>query len=228
MMLRRIRRFGWRRNPQVGEKGNTQMSLKRVYLIAAASAATLLLLTPLFGVGPSFKPDATVKGSSLTGWHVLGQASWKAQAGEITGTLKPGGQGGWLVLDHSYQDAGFFASFRCAEGCKTGVLLRAEETPQGMKGIFVSLAAGDVGPYGITLDAEGKELTRERLRAFGGMTRIATPPDPNAPGRGAGGGGRGRGAAAAGPTLPFTRPSTEFRTDDWNQVEISIDANMVH
>jgi hypothetical protein len=158
------------------------MSSKHAYLVAAMSAASLLLLAPLFGVGPSFKPDATVKGSSLTGWHVLGQAAWKAQDGEISVTVKPGGHGGWLVLDRSYQDAGFYASFRCAEGCKTGVLLRAEKTPQGMKGIFVSLTAGDVAPYRITLDAEGKELTREKLRAFGGMTRIATPPDPNAPG----------------------------------------------
>jgi len=204
------------------------MSLKHIYLVAAASAASLVFLAPLFGVGPTFKPDATVKGSTLTGWHVLGQAAWKAQAGEITGTVKPGGEGGWLVLDHSYQDAGFYASFRCAEGCKSGVLLRAEKTPQGMKEIFVSLTAGDVAPYRITLDAQGKELLREKLRAFAGMTRIATPPDPNAAGRGGGGAGRGRGAAAPGPTLPFTRPSTEFRTDDWNQVEISIDANMVH
>jgi Domain of Unknown Function (DUF1080)/FG-GAP-like repeat len=205
------------------------MSLKHVYWIAAGSAVSLLLLAPLFGVAPSFKPDATVKGSTLTGWHTLGQAVWKMQNGEITGAVKPGGQSGWLLLDRSYQDTGFYASFRCPEGCKTGVLLRAEKTPEGMKGIFVSLSSGDVGPYRITLDAEGKELTREKLRAFSGMTRIAPPVDPNAPGRGGrgGGGGRGRGTAAEVPVLPFTRPSTDFRTDNWNQVEILLDANII-
>src|SRR5258708_392698 len=137
------------------------MSLKHVYV-------TVLLLTPLLGVSPSFKPDATVKGSSLMGWRSLGQADWKMQDGEITGTVKPGAPGGWLVLDHSYQDVALNAFFRCAEGCKTGVLLRAEKTPQGMKGIFVSLTAGDVAPYRITLDAEGRELTREKLRFGGG------------------------------------------------------------
>ena len=203
------------------------MSLKRVHTIAAGLPVSMLLLSaPLFGVGPSFKPDAIVKGSSLTGWHVLGQAAWKVQDGEITGTVKPGGQGGWLVLDHSYQDAAFNAFFRCSEGCKTGVLFRAEKTPQGMKGIFVSLSAGDVAPYRITLDAEGKELSRERLRFGGGQMRIAPPLDPNAPGRGGRGGGRGRGASA-GPALPITRPVTDLRTDDWNQVEILIDANIV-
>jgi Domain of Unknown Function (DUF1080)/FG-GAP-like repeat len=206
------------------------MSLKTAHFVAATAAGTLLYLAPIFGVGPSFKPDATVKGSSLTGWHTLGQAAWKLQDGEITGTVKPGGQGGWLVLDHAYQDAAFYSSFRCGTGCKTGVLLRAEKTPQGMKGIFVSLNADEVAPYRITLDAEGRELTRDRLRAGGnGMSRIAPPFDPNAPGRGGrGGAGRGRGAAAAGPTLPITRPVTDYRADDWNQVEILLDADMVH
>jgi hypothetical protein len=202
------------------------MSEKHIYAIAAAATAATLFLAPLFGVGPSFKPDATVEGSSLNGWHVLGQAEWKMQNGEITGTAKPGGRGGWLLLDHSYQDVAFNASFRCTEACKTGVLLRAEKTPQGMKGIFVSLTAGDVAPYRVTLDAEGQELTRERLRFGGGQMRVAPPLDPNAPGRGGRGGGRGRGASE-GPVLPVTRPVTDFRTDDWNQVEILLDANIV-
>ena len=59
--------------------------------------------------------------------------------------------GGWLVLDKSYQDVGFFASFRCASGCKAGVLLRGEKTAQGMKGIYMSLAEGDVAAYRVTL-----------------------------------------------------------------------------
>ena len=36
----------------------------------------------VFGVGPSFTPDTTMKGSSLAGWYVLGQADWKAQNGK--------------------------------------------------------------------------------------------------------------------------------------------------
>lgn len=204
------------------------MFLKRVLSIPALATAGLLILTPLFGVGPSFKPDVTVKGSVLSGWRPLGQAAWKAQDGEITGTAKPGTQGGWLVLDRSYQDTAFYSSFRCSEGCKTGVLFRAEKTAQGMKGIFVALNTDDVAPYRVTLDAEGRELTRERLPYAGGMSRIASPPDPNAPARGGRAGGRGRGAATRGPELPISRPVTDYRPNDWNQVEISIDANMIH
>jgi hypothetical protein len=183
-------------------------------------------MAPLFGVGPSFKPDVTVKGSALAGWHTLGQASWKAQDGEITGAPKSA-QGGWLVLDKSYQDAAFYSSFRCGEGCKTGLLMRAEKTPQGMKGVFVSLNTEEQALYKITLDAEGREISRTPLPYAGGMTRIAPPPDPNAPARGARG-GRGRGGATGGPTLPITRPDTSYRANDWNQIEVSIDANMIH
>src|SRR5262245_52922452 len=113
--------------------------------------------------GPSFRPDVSVKGSALTGWHTLGAASWRADNGEIVGTPNTGG--GWLVLDRSLQDVAFYASFLCASGCETGVLLRAEKTPQGMKGVYVSLSGTGVANYSVTLDAHGKILSREALRA---------------------------------------------------------------
>ena len=193
--------------------------MKRTYALTAI--AGLLWLAPVFGVGPSFRPDATVK--SLEGWRALGQADWKAQNGEIVGTPKPGGTGGWLVLDRSYQDVGLYASFRCTGGCKTGVLLRAEKTPQGMKGVYVALTGEDMAAYRVTLDAEGKELQREPLRRGGGQMRIAPPADPNAPARGAG----GRGGAAPAVTLPIPRPTGALLQDDWNSVELLLDANIV-
>ncbi len=194
------------------------------YRLALTAAAGLFWLAQVFAVGPSFRPDATVRGSSLEGWRPLGQADWKVQNGEIIGTPKPGGSGGWLVLDRSYQDVGLYASFRCTSGCKAGVLLRAEKTPQGMKGIYVSLAGEDVASYSITLDAEGRELQREPLRRGGGQMRIAPPIDPNAPARGAGGGGRG---AAPSVTLPIPRPSGDVRSAEWNTVELLLDANII-
>src|SRR5438132_13609902 len=79
------------------------------------------------------------------------------------------------MLDKGHQDIGFDASFRCAPACKAGVLLRAEKLPDGMKGVFVSLADGDVGAYDIVLDARGKEISRARLGAGPGpMIRIAS------------------------------------------------------
>jgi hypothetical protein len=195
----------------------------------SAAIAAVLLSIPVFA-GLTFVPDSTFKGSSLTGWHSIGDAAWRAQAGQITGTVKPGGSGGWLFLDQSYQDVGFHAQFRCTGGCQAGVLIRAEKTADGYKGIFVSLDEDNVPSFGVTLDAQGKELTRERLRSIGGLTRVAPPPNPAADGRGGRGAGGGRGPGGRsgnGVVLPITRPEKIIKTDDWNQIEIFLDANIV-
>ena len=141
-----------------------------------STIAAVAISAALAAVPTVFVPQWTLQGSSLSGWHTLGQAQWRAENGEIVGT--PGQGGGWLVLDKSYQDVGVFASFRCTGGCKTGVLLRAEKTAQGMKGIYLSLNEGDVASYRVTLNAQGHELSRERLRPGGGQMRVAPPPAP--------------------------------------------------
>ena len=87
---------------------------------AAAAAGILVLATLPQAASKNFAPDVVFKGSSLNGWKPLGQAEWRAQDGEITAVPKGGG---WLVLDRAYQDVAFFSSFRCAPGCKTGVLI---------------------------------------------------------------------------------------------------------
>ncbi|HTS27003.1 MAG TPA: FG-GAP-like repeat-containing protein [Bryobacteraceae bacterium] len=196
---------------------------RRVYLAAGIAG---LLLSAGYGANPSFLPDTVFKGSALTGWHVLGPAEWQAQNGEITGTAKSGG--GWLVLDRSYQDIGVYASFRCAGPCKPGVLLRAEKTVGGMKGVLVSLADDDVASYRVTIDAQGKETSRDRLRYAGGQNRIAPPPDPNAgAGRGGAGAAAGRGRAALPANLPISPPTPGVRASEWNTAEILLDANIV-
>ena len=126
------------------------------------------------GVGPTFKPDVQVKANNLSGWHTLGNANWKAQNGEIVGTVQSGNSG-WLVLDKSIQNVQLFSSFRCTAGCKTGVLFRAEKTPTGMKGIFVSLDPDDLNSYAVVLDQQGKIVQKEKLRRAGGQMRIAPP-----------------------------------------------------
>ena len=150
------------------------MAGKRFLLLVAFSFLGAL---PVFAVGPSFRPDTTFTGSSLTGWHTVGPAEWRAENGEVIGTPKPGG-GGWLVLDRSYQDIGVYTQFRCTGACETGVLFRAEKTSNGMKGIYVALSEPDLASYGVTLDAEGKIVERNKLRYGGGLERIAPPPAP--------------------------------------------------
>src|SRR5436309_5010487 len=170
---------------------------------AIAAAIAIGMAIPLAGTRSTFVPDWTFKGSALTGWTVVGQADWRAVDGELVGTPRAP-EGGWLILDKSFQDVQFGADFRCTDGCRTGVLLRAEKTPTGMKGVYVSLVAGDTGSYAITLDASGRELTRERLRAAGGMARFApaSAPAGSSPARGSPAPGtappQGRGGAPSG------------------------------
>jgi len=183
------------------------------------------LLLPVTAVaqqaGPTFHPDVTFKGSSLNGWHTLGQAAWTAKDGEIVGTASPGGHGGWLVLDHSYQDAAFYTSFLCKD-CKTGLLLRAEKTPDGMKGIFVSLTEGDVASYAVTLDAEGNIVHREALERAGGQVRFAAAVGTQA-------GYRRTGPPPVRPQMPAVIPPVvrDQVPNGWNSVEILLDADIV-
>src|SRR6266516_4336588 len=91
---------------------------KRILIGIAVIAAVMVM--PLSGTRSTFVPDWTFKGTTLAGWEVLGQADWRASDGELIGTPKTP-EGGWLVLDNSFQDVQFGADFRCTGGCKTGV-----------------------------------------------------------------------------------------------------------
>ena len=219
------------------------MSRRLIGLVATLGA---LSTVPLVGTRSTFVPDWTFKGNALTGWHVLGAADWKAIDGELVGTPKSA-DGGWLVLDKSFQDVEFGADFKCVGACRTGVLLRAEKTPTGMKGVFLSLDDSEVGGYAVTLDANGKIVTRERLRPGGGLMRIAPSAAEaeaaaaaraggagrGAAGRGAPGapgaqaGGRGRGVSPSGATLPNLMEPSALKPNDWNDLDVVIDANIL-
>ncbi len=200
------------------------MSLKGISVLM--SVAVSLIASAAFGAGPTFRPDKFFKGSSLDGWHVLGAADWSAQNGEIVGKAKGDG-GGWLVLDHPYQDLGVYASFRCGTGCETGILMRAEKTPEGMKGIFWSLSNGTMANYSVKLDSEGRIVERKPLGTARGWSLILPPPPPEseaAPSRRA---RRGPPRASAGPELPVKPPDGSLRPNDWNEVELIADVDVL-
>jgi hypothetical protein len=224
------------------------MSNKYRLLVATlmlAIAFTLIGVVPIFATGPSFPSDATMSGMNMKDWHTWGQADWHAQNGELIGTPGANG-GGWLVFNHSYQDINLYTQFRCSDGCVTGLLMRAEKTPDGgMKGVYFSLTdttngMENLGTYDVTLDAQGKILTATANLRGTGFDRIKSPwppppppvraprPTPpagaaGAPAAGAGGGPGGR--RGAGVTLPFQRPDNRYRPNDWNSTSIHYDAN---
>ncbi len=204
------------------------MSRIRPYLATALFAA-LSAVAGLGAQGPSpyFVPDEAFTGSTLTGWQPMGDAEWRAEKGEIVGRTKPGSAGGWLVFGRSYQDVDFFAQFRCAAACNTGVLVRAEKTANGMKGVLVSIKGADLAIFNVTFDQNGRELTREPLPLAAAMSgRRATKPapateQPETPGQ--------PNPRWENITLPELKaPAPGVRADDWNDLTVGIEANVVY
>src|SRR5215204_5764662 len=115
-------------------------------ILFGVAVFALTFAGPLAGERATFVPDWTFKGSTLAGWHTLGDAGWRAENGELIGSPRSP-EGGWLVLDKSFQDVQVGFDFKMAAGVKTGLPLRAEKTPAGMKGVFVSLGDSDTGAY---------------------------------------------------------------------------------
>jgi hypothetical protein len=195
------------------------------YRWALSFALTCALSIALYADGPNFVADHVFNDKTLHGWKSLGSAQWKVENGEIVGTPDNSG-GGWLILDQSFQDVAFYASLVCPSGCKAGVLLRAEKTPGGMKGIFVSLSDDDRASYAITLDPQGKEVSREKLQPTPGtenegglanvmgnvtperMAFMRQPSNRPLP-------------IPAGLNLPQLQPpTTTYQSGDWNQINI--------
>jgi hypothetical protein len=198
--------------------------------LAFVAALAMVFVSPGHGASTNFAPDVVFTGSSLGAWRTIGQSTWRAENSEIIGTPNGTG-GGWLVADRSYQDVAVFAEFRCAAGCQTGVMLRAERTQDGgMKGIFVSLNEGDLAAYRVTVDRQGAQTSKERLRAPGGGQLRVAPPLPNpapAAGPARAGGPPQIPAFPGGIASPIPRPRTGLRAAEWNTVELVLDANIL-
>ncbi len=173
--------------------------------------------------GQSFIPDYTFHGSNLADWHVTGKATWQAENGLITAKPSSTNEGSLLILDSSYQDVGLHCLFKLSPGSEAAIIMRITKAGNGMKGVMFSLKPGDVLPYAVTFDADGKITSREKLRHAGGINyRIAPPPDttnhrtfnfrtPPPP-----------------PTdIPVKQPNTSLDPGGWNQIEIFLDENML-
>ena len=198
--------------------------MRTILVSFTATIAGLAVVAAAQGPASDFQPDSTFQGSALTGWRAMGDADWKAENGEITGSARSG-RGGWLVLEKAYQDVDFFAQFRCAAGCQTGIVFRLEKTADGMTGVYVSLSDGDLATYRLTLDPDGLERARERLRPAGPFLRMA--PLPSAPAR-TGGAGRGGSPITPPMSLPdLMPPPPGLRHNNWNGISVTLDADVI-
>ncbi len=85
--------------------------------IAASPAALAACAIAMLAAPRTFVPDVTFTGSSLSDWHTVGQANWKAENGEIVGT-PTSAEGGWLVLNEPFQDLGSSRTFAARGAAK--------------------------------------------------------------------------------------------------------------
>ncbi len=201
------------------------------------------LFSVIFAATHDFVPDTVFKGSSVSGLRTLGSAEWRADSGEISGIPRDP-DGGWLLLDKSYQDVEFYLELRCGAACDAGLLLRSEKTSGGgLKGIYVSLKEGAIDSYEVVLSPNGKELSRVRLdRATAQFARIATGPWTN-------GAAHVPGFATLAPTVSEQQaeaakppaavsaspgaaagrgpPRPALVPNDWNTVKVIVDTDMV-
>ena len=180
-----------------------------------------------FAQTPSFTPDKVFQGSSLDGWHSVGEAKWTAENGEITADGKNSKGPGWLFLDHSFQDTGVYVSFRCNVACDTGILFRAGKKDDKTQGFLLSMKDDEFSAYSVTLDANGKELERKKLRPAGGQIRFAPPPPDPAKGPAQPFRFPSPIPPPPGVTLPVARPTQGLKKDGWNEVEALLDADIL-
>jgi len=144
---------------------------------AATAAAVMLLLLSASGIHAGLPQAPVFNGTSLTGWHVLGGAEWRADNGDIVGTVR-NGAGGWLVLDPVYGEAQLDLSFEC-KNCEPSVMVRGEKNGDVMSGVDVALSGKDVGSmFRVGLDGQGKVVSRKPMPSFGGEFMLSTVP-PN-------------------------------------------------
>src|SRR5215212_630471 len=131
--------------------------------LVLTTAAVAALSIALSGEATrTFVPDWTFKGSALKGMQQVGQATWRAENGEIIGT-PTGADGGWLLLENGYQDVQMAASYRCAGQCTVGIMVRSEKGPDGTKGVYTVISGDERSTATVTVGADGRIGSREPL-----------------------------------------------------------------
>src|SRR5262249_31664060 len=95
------------------------------------------------------------------------------------------------------------------------------------KGVLISMTHDSTGAYAVTIDEKGRLLTRHPLRWVMGMFRMAPPPDSIQEAKAAAWGRRKPQGTQGEPALPLQRPSSAWKSGDWNQLELILDLNLL-
>ena len=181
--------------------------------LVGAQLVLLFLGAKAMRAQKDFLPDTVFSGSSLSGWHTLGQAKWSAHDGRLTADTSAGS--GWLISDQKLQDVRVFTRLQCEQTCNAGILLRAETLPDGgLHGTYVSLADDDLESYDLKTDAAGKIISRTKL----------PPPPPEVIGISGPPRTPASNAAPAPPRAPRPRRAVAAlaKSGEWSDVELLV------
>jgi hypothetical protein len=140
---------------------------------AAAAAIITLAATAAVAASPvgPFAPDYAFSGARLTGWTAMGPGDWRAEGGEIIASGP-----GVLLFDKGPQDIELYSEIKCAAPCSAGLLTRTSTTASGgLRGYLVPFGSAVQEMAEITLDRDGKELSRRKLGAGAQAARFAAP-----------------------------------------------------
>src|SRR5690606_30703334 len=146
-------------------------------ILIVSSFAQVIQDTTITKPSLTFIPEFNFKDSGIKDWTIIGDADWKVQDGVITGNVKPGGSGGYLMLNRSFQDVGLRTLFKPDNTGELGILFRIEKINDGFKGILLSIVGTEVSHFQVLLDKNGKEESREKLRLGGGIRYRLAPPE---------------------------------------------------
>lgn len=110
----------------------------------------------------TFEPAQTFAGNSLAGTESW-SGDWRAAGGMYTGVVGASGSALLLLDDTAYQDLAIAATFACDAGCEPGLFLHGKTMHGNLSGVLYSFSSDGGTAYALTLDGEGRELSREKL-----------------------------------------------------------------
>lgn len=147
------------------------MKSTRMALLAAVSGLAAATAAAAASPVGAFIPDYVFSGAQLTGWTPMGPAAWRAQNGEIVASGP-----GLLLFNKGPQDIEVHSEIKCAAPCTAGILTRATRTADGgVKGYLVPFGSEAQELAEVTLDRNGREVSRRKLGAGLQTARFAAP-----------------------------------------------------
>ena len=132
------------------------------------------------GVAANFAADGAFTGSSLTGWRPVGGATGAPRTARSS--ARPGPRAAGCSRTRPTKTSPWWPRSAAPAAAPPACWCAPSRPPGGgTKGILVSLTAEERASYHVTLDAQGRETSRDRLRAPApGQLRVA-PPAPATP-----------------------------------------------